>query len=237
MANIDDYSSLCRKVDEIIKRKNLSIRVDILNHESSIIQYDFIIINENSIVVTKLICFYSEGQVLKGITRNSYDNLQTQNVFNITWLFTSEEYKGQKLALLMLIYSICYLKHIHLNTNYVTLDDDSDNSSKIKNNLYNKIGFVYRDFQSLASYNTLKMSGPEKQILLNNDFIRRAIDILSKIENLTFASRGGGEYILKELKNIAIINNIKITKKINEKIVHLNKNDLIKKLKRYKIKL
>jgi hypothetical protein len=229
MANIDDYSSLCRKVDEIIKKKNLSIRVDILNHESSIIQYDFII-NENSIVVTKLTCFYSEGQVLKGVTRNSYDNLQTQNVFNITWLFTSEEYKGQKLALLMLIYSICYLKHIHLNTNYVTLDDDSDNSCKIKNNLYNKIGFVYRDFQSLASYNTLKMSGPEKQILLNREFIQRANDILSKVMR-----RGGGEYILKELKNIAIINNIKITKKMNEKIVHLNKTDLIKKLKRYKL--
>jgi hypothetical protein len=230
MANIDDYSSLCRKVDEIIKKKNLSIRVDILNHESSIIQYDFIIINENSIVVTKLTCFYSEGQVLKGVTRKSYDNLQTQNVFNITWLFTSEEYKGQKLALLMLIYSICYLKHIHLNTNYVTLDDDSDNSCKIKNNLYNKIGFVYRDFQSLASYNTLSMSGPEKQILLNREFIQRANDILSKVMR-----RGGGEYTLKKLKNIAIRNKIKITKKIDEKTLPLNKTDLIKKLKRNKL--
>jgi hypothetical protein len=230
MANIDDYSSLYRKVDEIIKRKNLSIRVDTLNHESSIIQYDFIIINENSIVVTKLTCFYSEGQVLKGVTRKSYDNLQTQNVFNITWLFTSEEYKGQKLALLMLIYSICYLKHIHLNTNYVTLDDDSDNSCKIKNNLYNKIGFVYRDFQSLASYNTLSMSGPEKQILLNREFIQRANDILSKV-----ISGGGGEYTLKKLKNIAIRNKIKITKKIDEKALPLNKTDLIKKLKRYKL--
>jgi hypothetical protein len=235
MANIHDYSSLYRKVDEIIKKKNLSIRVDTLNHESSIIQYDFIIINENSIVVTKLTSFYSEGQVLKGVTRKSYDNLQTQNVFNITWLFTSEEYKGQKLALLMLIYSICYLKHIHLNTIYVTLDDDSDNSCKIKNNLYNKIGFVYRDFQALASYNTLSMSGPEKQILLDIDFIRRANDILSKVNNPIIMRRGGGEYTLKKLKNIAIRNKIKITKKIDEKALPLNKTDLIKKLKRYKL--
>jgi hypothetical protein len=221
MTNVDDYTKLCEKIDEIIRRKNLRIRVDTLNHELSIVQYDFVIINENSIVATKLTSFYSEEQVLKGVTRNSYNNFQTQNVFNITWLFTSQEYQKQKLALLILIYSICYLKHLHLNTKYVILDDDSDNNYKIKNNLYNKIGFVYRDIQSLASHNLLIMSGPEKQLLLNKGFIRRANDILSKIENFTVMRSSGGKYIVRKIKN-----------KMDEKTVSQNKNDLFKKLKK-----
>jgi hypothetical protein len=235
MTSVEKYSNLCRKINEIINRQKLKIRIDTLHHESSVIQYDFIINNENSIAVTKLTSFYTEGEVLKGVTRKSYSNLHTQNIFNITWLFTCEEYAGRKLALLILIYSICYLKQLHLNTNYVMLDDDSDNNCKIKKNLYNKVGFVYRDLQSLASYDMLHMSGPEKQILLDDNFIIRITDILSNIENPNVKQKGGKKYTLKELKNIALRNKIKITKKIDEKTLPLNKIDLSKKLKRYKL--
>jgi len=67
--------------------------------------------------------------------------------------------------------------------------------------------------QSLALHNLLIIPGPEKQILLNKEFIRRANDILSKIENHTVMSSRGGGYTVKELKDIAIRNKIKITKK------------------------
>lgn len=228
MAEVADYENLCTRVNTIITRRNLKIRVVTLNHESSIEQYDFIIYDANSEIV-KLTIFYSDGQVLQGRTRRYYDDLHTQSVFNITWLITLPKYQGQKLALLILIYSICYLKTRHVNTKYVTLDDDSDNNFQIKKNIYNKIGFVYRDHLSLTSKNTLKIYGPEKQLSLDENFKERANKLLSEIESHTVMH--GGKYTVKELKYIAIINNIKITKKLDKKTVSLNKNDLIKKLK------
>jgi hypothetical protein len=43
------------------------------------------------------------------------------------------------------------------------------------------------------------------------------------------------KYTLKELKDIAVSNKIKITKKIDNKTLYLNKADLIKKLKKHKL--
>jgi len=235
MVDVSDYENLCTRVNTIITRRNLKIRVDTLTltHEIPKKQYNFIIYDDNSEIV-QLTSYYSDGQVLQGTTRGSYENLQTKYVFNITWLITLPEYQGQKLALLILIYSICYLKTKHVNIIYVTLDDDSDNNFQIKKNIYNKIGFVYRDHLSLTSKNTLKIYGPEKQLLLDENFKRRANNLLSEIESLPVESllvMRGGKYTVKELKYIAIINNIKITKKLDKKTVSLNKNDLIKKLK------
>ena len=50
-------------------------------------------------------------------------------------------------------------------------------------------------------------------------------------------STGGSaaKYTLKELKDIAVSNKIKITKKIDNKTLYLNKADLIKKLKKHKL--
>ena len=101
MAEVADYENLCTRVNTIITRRNLKIRVVTLNHESSIEQYDFIIYDANSEIV-KLTIFYSDGQVLQGRTRRYYDDLHTQSVFNITWLFTSQEYQKQKLALFII---------------------------------------------------------------------------------------------------------------------------------------
>jgi hypothetical protein len=42
-------------------------------------------------------------------------------------------------------------------------------------------------------------------------------------------------YFSKELKDIAVSNKIKITKKIDNKTLYLNKADLIKKLKKHKL--
>ena len=229
MVDVADYENLCTRVNTIITTRNLKIRVDTLTREFPIKQYNFIIYDHNSIVVTELTSYNSDGQVLQGRTRRNYDDLQTQYVFNITWLITLPKYQGQKLALLILIYSICYLKTKHVNTKYVTLDDDSDNNLQIKNNIYNKIGFVQRDHLSLISKNRLKIDGPEKQLLLDENFKARANNLLSYIEKLP--AMHGGKYTVKELKYIAIKNNIKITKKLDKKTVSLNKNDLIKKLK------
>ena len=51
MAEVADYENLCTRVNTIITRRNLKIRVVTLNHESSIEQYDFIIYDANSEIV------------------------------------------------------------------------------------------------------------------------------------------------------------------------------------------
>lgn len=281
------YALLLKKAYSIIKKKGFNIKVteDIYlgsQEDQQVVKYDFKILDGDTIV-TALTCYYSEGQVIKGITRNAYENQEDEMVINITWVVTYKKYEGQGLGLLIIIYSICHLKNIYINTEYVILDDDSDNSSKIKNNMYNKLEFYFKGFQSLKEEigpddnpedepTEIVMTGPEKQLKLGVNFITRAKNILDNIlkrekekNTLRVSSRTrvlttrykpyspyvsnkssqstkmpvkkGGEqkYTIKELKDIAIKNKIKITKKLNEKKVPLNKKDLIKKLKRYKL--
>jgi hypothetical protein len=281
----NDYGLLLKKARNLIINKGFNIKVNeevyIGSQDSpEVVKYDFKILDRSSdTIVTSLTCYYSEGQILEGVTRTAYDNLRNKMVFNIVWVKTYTPYEGQGLGLLIIIYCICHLKNIHLETEYAILDDDSDNSSKIKDNLYNKIGYVFQGFQSLnedigpddnpeEEPKRIQMTGPEKQLKLGKNFIIRAnniLDNLSKNEkdkktrkkSLRYnpvassksqplqsykklaggdAKKGGDKkYTIKELKDIAIKNKIKITKKLNEKEVPLNKNELLKKLKRYKL--
>jgi len=271
----DVYTNLLSKVKLIIKKKGFNIKEKYLKSQddNTVIKYDFNILHGDKIV-TELTCYYSEDQVIKGVTRNAYANYIDEMVFNITWVNTIENYEGQGLGTLIFIYSICYLKNKHKNTEYVILDDDSKNSSKIKNNIYNNLGFSFKGFQSLReeiSQNDnledepleIVMSGPEKQLKLGINFIKRAEKILnnivlreknnntSKVSRSTrvsttistryepYKKKGGkkdeNKYTIKELKDISIKNKIKITKIQNEKKIYLTKKDLIKKLKRYKL--
>ena len=117
----------------------------------------------------------STGSVVIGKTRRKKE-LEDYDTINIGWLSTEPSYKGKGLALLLLIYSICYLKQQLPDINYITLDDDSDRSDKMEKNIYDSLGFVFRDDIQMDISNTkkLNLSGPEKQLLLNDEFIRRA---------------------------------------------------------------
>jgi len=190
------YAHLLNKAYSIIKKKGFNIKIteDIYRgsqEDQPVVKYDFKILDGDEIV-SALTCYYSEGQVIKGVTRNAYVNLEDEWVFNITWVITYKKYEGQGLALLIIIYSICYLKNIYKNTEYVILDDDSDNSSKIKNNIYNKLEFYFKGFQSLIEElgqddnpadepTEISMTGPEKQLKLGVNFITRAKNILNNI--------------------------------------------------------
>jgi hypothetical protein len=105
---------------------------------------------------------------------------------------TSINHRGKSLALLLISYAICYLKQIHSNTRYVSLDDCSDNSHKIEKNLYHKLGFVSRDLTALSMYDSteLKLCGPEKQLLINKGFLQKARDVnsLEQRRNLSHKS-------------------------------------------------
>jgi hypothetical protein len=104
-------------------------------------------------------------------------------VFHITWVSTGDNYRGQGLALLILIYGICVLKEKFPHINYVTLDDDSQNNTSVKGNIYTRLGLDYIGLIELniLQQGELKISGPEKQLLLDNAFINRANSLLNNI--------------------------------------------------------
>lgn len=98
-------------------------------------------------------------------------------VFNVNWIKTTNIFKGQGFATMLLIYGICYLKSHYPDINYAKLDDVSDNSDSMQQNLYNKIGFVFQEKPTIDPSNKDKLciKGPEKQLLINNRFKKLAL--------------------------------------------------------------
>jgi len=178
---MNEYQNLCDKVDNIIREKGYRLQVEVINET-----YVFNIYN-NETSITNLEIVNSTGTILAGKTRSQYQNQsEDHDILHIKWVCTEKDYRGQNLALLIMIYSICYLKQQFPNINYVTLDDDSDRSCKIEKNIYNSLGFSFRDpiEMDMERPNRLKISGPEKQLLLDNIFIERANAKLNEINRM-----------------------------------------------------
>lgn len=180
---MNDYSYLSERVNNIIESKGYHLRVK--NDDN---KYIFNIYN-NERSIANLAVINTTGSVLAGKTRSRYQTLSDdQDMFYVQWLSTESEYRGQNLALLIMIYGICYLKLQFPSINYVTLDDDSDRNSYIGKNIYDSLGFSFRDTieMDIEKPKRLKLSGPEKQLLLDSNFIQRANIKLNQID-----TRGG----------------------------------------------
>ena len=164
---MEGYVELCERVRNIIINKGYVLQMEYNNGI-----YNFNIYDNNN-VICNLQITNTVGNILVGKTRSRYQNkMEDHNIFKISWVYTQPNYRGNKLALLLIIYSICYLKIQYPNINYVTLDDDSDNSIYIKN-IYNSVGFNFQEpiEMDLLKSNRLKISGPEKQLLIDNVFL------------------------------------------------------------------
>lgn len=164
-----EYQSLLDRIQRIIISKGYRLEMNI-NDESYVFS-----IYDNETRACYIQIGKSTGTIVIGKTRRK-QALEDQDNFIISWISTEPPYKGQGLALLLLIYSICYLKQQFPDINYVTLDDDSDRSDKMEKNIYDSLGFAFRDDVQMDISNTkeLNLSGPEKQLLLDGEFIRRA---------------------------------------------------------------
>lgn len=179
---MNDYSDLCERVERIIKSKGYELEFEVINGA-----YVFNIYNNERRIISNLTIVNTTGIILSGKTRSQYQNqLEDQDILHITWLSTENEYRGQNLALLLMIYSICYLKLQFPSINYVTLDDDSDRNSYIGRNIYDSLGFSFRDTIEIdmAKPKRIKLSGPEKQLLLDKNFIQLANIKLNKIDTI-----------------------------------------------------
>jgi hypothetical protein len=110
--NIRDKCLLfLQHIDNITKEKNIIIikPSDNITDEGPYI-FEIKIFDGNNINdATSLVCYKTNGSVLKGKSTRSNKPSEQNDVINITSLYTEEAYRGKKLASLILIYAICYL--------------------------------------------------------------------------------------------------------------------------------
>lgn len=166
---------ILRRIEDHIHRKGY--RIDKINNANDVLFY----IYHDKTLISEIELHVTDGNVLIGKTRTSYATLVEVPVFNVSWLSTNKQYEGQQLGSLLLMYALCDLKIHNPNVNYAILDDDTDKSRSMKN-IYNKLGFSFRDFVCLGDKKgEVEMSGPEKQVELNDDFISCVIQKLDKL--------------------------------------------------------
>lgn len=172
---------LCKKVETIIGMKGYLLKPDVVSDEYGNKTYVFNIYNKDGIIITNLQMVITRGNIT-GKTRSSF---KEEDVFQINWVSTNQEYRGQQLATLVIIYSICYMVLNAKNIQYVILDDDSDKSIYMKKNIYNSLGFIPRDLVALnmTKSETLNILGPEKQLAIDYAFIRNANVMLDAMAN------------------------------------------------------
>lgn len=167
----DEYATIVVRIEEILRTKGYNI---VNENNTFVIRHGVTKISEITLQIT-------DGDFLTGKTRSSYANLVNKDAFNVSWLGTHENYTGQKLGTLLLIYAICDLKSKNPHIDYVKLDDDTDKSTSISN-IYNKLGFSFRDHVFLSDKTgEIVISSPDKQLVLNGPFISSVNDILDQI--------------------------------------------------------
>ena len=108
--------------------------------------------------------------------------------------------------------------------------DKIDNSDKDKLDKYNELEKELVEFavEGERFYNAVHtLASVRKAATRWREAMKK------KRRNMVGGSARAAKYTLKELKDIAVSNKIKITKKIDNKTLYLNKADLIKKLKKH----
>ena len=100
--------------------------------------------------------------------------------FAISSIYTCTHCRNQHFALLILLYGISFLKMRFPQVNYAKLDEVSSRSTWIKRNIFHLVGFIPQGEVSLhpTKSNELILSGPEKQLCINSDFIHTALNLL-----------------------------------------------------------
>jgi hypothetical protein len=111
----------------------------------------------------------------------------SDNSMNINAIYTAESHRNQGFATLLIIYAITHIKNITPKIKSVTLDDMSDKSCWMENNIFNQLGFQFIEppsQQDPMDTNEWMLKGPEKILQIDANFIQlglqRAYQIVNK---------------------------------------------------------
>lgn len=110
-----------------------------------------------------------EGSEEIGHVTSSYE--EETRICNISWLIIEPSHQGKGLGTLLLIYGMLQAKIDNPKTEKFTLDDDSDQSTSMGKNIYNKLGFI-GDVSHIETSSTASLYGPEKEAYFPNFLVR-----------------------------------------------------------------
>jgi ribosomal protein S18 acetylase RimI-like enzyme len=123
----------------------------------------FCLIRENK-MIGQMQTVITESEIIAKRYYTRSTKKQVKKVISITSLTIETEYQNQGLGMKLLLYCLQTLMKKYPDIQYSVLDDCSDNSNKIKKNIYHKLGYYFIDHTSLQ--NTIHSLGPEKQLKL-----------------------------------------------------------------------
>ena len=197
------YQHIIEQIENIIINKGYTIGVVEADEDNSHLRIN--IMNDYEEAATLRI-IKTTGTVLIGpATRTAMEQMfdRDTDVFSVEWLSVNPKYRGQSLGTLLLIYGMYYIKTIFNDIEFVILDDDSDKSTLMGENIYNAVGFRSRERVSLNiglskqvdKGNKIILGGPEKQFSFNDNESKRKIELY--ILELNALIRG----VLKKYKN------------------------------------
>ena len=168
-----EYTNILKRINRIVEDKGYSIHTRYDEVEGA---YFFEI--KHGDIVASYIQIYDDSS---GIITKRRLKVQIDELISVSSLSTHEDYRGQGLAILLISYGICYLKNQSPDINYAILDDDSNNSTMIKGNIYNQFGFKFRETPKKDPTDSNKVVpwGPEKQLSLDKTFITKVTKLLN----------------------------------------------------------
>jgi hypothetical protein len=163
-------NSLMQTIECKIKDMDYNITYEIDQDNAHIFQ----ILSKNTVICIAVI-YITESIIIQ---KEKEIDMQ---VFSINWIKTTNKYKCQGFATMLLIYSICYLKRKYPDIQYAKLDDVTDNSTCRQHNLYNRIGFVFQKKPKMDPNDSEKLliEGPEKQLFVDKRFVNLALRALN----------------------------------------------------------
>jgi hypothetical protein len=177
-----DNDDLLQKITNIIHTKGYAVQVE--KSDNSFIFY----LSHNELDkqcdVACLMAQITKGEIVPSYNTRNRIMEENDNVVHIHWLGVTQPSQG--LGSLLLLYSLYYFKLIYF-AQYATLDDDSNKSTDFKN-IYSNVGFEFIDPISLDDKkHKIKISGPEKQLKLDKNFMTRTTQILQKYNTVSSA--------------------------------------------------
>jgi hypothetical protein len=223
-----DYNNILKRIEEILKNgikdkndnkvRKYNIHAEFVDEEKTKAIFEITHMlpkkkpNEYPVVSYADMNNHGDGYIregpsipyVPGISTTEYPYVETSPLIFIDQVTTDENYEGQGLGTLVLLYGICFMKYppkkylydidnnqlpYPTNLMYAFLEDDSGKSTR-NDNIYNKVGFefvVKPDVKQVVKENedgttiiedVLVPFGPEKQLLLDNTFITNINDRL-----------------------------------------------------------
>ncbi len=136
--------------------------------------------------------FNDEATVAEYTTNNHWfepSDTKTVDSINVRWLTSHQKGLGS----LMLAYGVLKMKSKYPNVKYSTLDDDSDQSTHITKNIYSRFGYSPVEAVTKTGENTVKLQGPEKQVLLT-DFVKNVKTMFPSAKSRTRTSLRSAKY-------------------------------------------